>query len=360
MENEENEARDDNRRSDPRGLEVVDPTREDLGTLKLTAQRAGLPLYPPEVCLQAFQESQQGQSSGGINGVDIVQHDSMQANSFEIPDVVFDSLKGNSCALHYVTDLRDISPGGMLMKGLGSAPYCALFSTFGGSLKNGFPQFDQFQNDTCDKVARKFGLPFPHDPDPTTKSPLSFGVIQGSHSLSNGNSSASKPISGAVKLELHSLQYPEIDLGSWSTSPPPSLLESIDAFIQSPPQVGTFEPDCTSPRNSGLLDALLHDSKALSSAKNHSSEKSSNSSSVTPGDVAKGSNLNICETEWEENRDPISPLGHSATSLFSECTPISASGSSLDEPPLAETFTGCNMLEDYWRSSIRPERTLGL
>ncbi|KAM1621353.1 hypothetical protein ACFX1T_019804 [Malus domestica] len=217
-----------------------------------------------------------------------------------------------------------------------------LFSTFGGSLKNGFPQFDQFQNDTCDKVARTFGLPFCHDPDPTTKSPLSFGVIQGSHSLSNGNSSASKPTSGT------------------STSPPPSLLESIDAFIQSPPQVGTFEPDFTSPRNSSLLDALLHDSKALSSAKNHSSEKSSNSSSVTPGDVAKGSNLNICETEWEENQDPISPLGHSATSLFSECTPISASGSSLDEPPLTETFTGCNMLGDYWRSSIRPEKTLGL
>ncbi|RXI05115.1 hypothetical protein DVH24_006372 [Malus domestica] len=320
-------------------------------------QRAGLPLYPPEVCLQAFQESQQGQSSGGINDVDRVQHDSMQANSFEIPDVVFDSLKGNGCVLPYVPDLPDISPGGMLMKGLGSAPYCgfmpptmhrqkrlrestALFSTSGGSFKKGFPQFDQFQNDTCDKVARTFGLPFPHDPDPTTRSPLSFGVIQGSHSLSNGNSSASKPTSGAVKLELPSLQYPETDLGSWSTSPPPPLLEAIDAFIQSPPQVGTFEPDCTSPRNSGLLDALLHEAKALSSAKNHPCEKSSNSSSVTPGDVAKGSNLNICEAEWEENRDPISPLGHSATSLFSECTPISASGSSLDEPPPAETFTG--------------------
>ncbi|KAM1363369.1 hypothetical protein FF1_028252 [Malus domestica] len=336
-------------------------------------QRAGLPLYPPEVCLQAFQESQQGQSSGGINGADRVQHDSMQANSFEIPDVVFDSLKGNGCVLPYVPDLPDISPGGMLMKGLGSAPYCgfmpptmhrqkrlrestALFSTSGGSFKNGFPQFDQFQNDTCDKVARTFGLPFPHDPDPTTRSPLSFGVIQGSHSLSNGNSSASKPTSGAVKLELPSLQYPETDLGSWSTSPPPPLLESIDAFIQSPPQVGTFEPDCTSPRNSGLLDALLHEAKALSSAKNHSSEKSSNSSSVTPGDVAKGSNLNICETEWEENRDPISPLGHSATSLFSECTPISASGSSLDEPPPAETFTGCNVKSEPVDQAWAPDK----
>ncbi|KAM1926472.1 hypothetical protein ACFX13_033636 [Malus domestica] len=87
--------------------------------------------------------------------------------------------------------------------------------------------------------------------------------------------------------------------------------------------------------------------------------KSSNSSSVTPGDVAKGSNLNICETELEENRDPISPLGHFATSLFSKCTLIIASGSSLDEPPPAETFTGCNVMGDYWRSSFRPERTRG-
>lgn len=341
-------------------------------------QRAGLPLYPPEVCLQALQESQQGQSSGGINGVDRAHHDSLQTNSYEIPDVVFESLKGNNCVLPYVPEIPDLSASGVLMKGLSSSPYCgfmpptmhrqkrlrestSLFSTSDGSFKNGFPQFDHFQDDTCDKVGQSFGLSFPHDPDPTTKSPLSFGVIQGSHSLSNGNSSASKPTSGAVKLELPSLQYPETDLGSWSTSPPPPLLESIDAFIQSPPPVGAFESDCASPRNSGLLDALLHEAKTLSCAKNLSSDKSSNSSSVTPGDIADSSTLNICETEWEDYRDPISPLGHSATSLFSECTPISASGSSLDEPLPAETFTGCNVkpepVDQAWTPDKEKETT---
>lgn len=307
--------------------------------------------------MQALQESQQGQSNGALNITDRAHHDSLQTNSYEIPDVVFDSLKGNSCVLPYVPELPDISASGMLMKGLGSSPYCGfmpptlhrqkrprestgLFPTSGGSFKNGFPQFDQFENDACDKVARSFGLSFPHDPDPTAKSPLPFGVIPGSHSLSNGNSSASKPTCGAVKLELPSLQYPETDLGSWSTSPPPPLLESIDNFIQSPPPVGAFESDCASPRNSGLLDALLYEAKTLSSTKNHSTDKSSNSSSVTPGEVADSSTLNVCETEWEEYGDPISPLGHSATSLFSECTPLSTSGSSLEEALPAETLTG--------------------
>lgn len=336
-------------------------------------QRAGLPLYPPEVCLQALQESQQGQSNGALNSTDGAHHDSLQTNSYEIPDVVFDSLKGNSCVLPYVPELPDISASGMLMKGLGSSPYCgfmpptlhrqkrprestALFPTSGGSFKNGFPQFDQFENDACDKVAPSFGLSFPHDPDPTAKSPLPFGVIPGSHSLSNGNSSASKPTCGAVKLELPSLQYPETDLGSWSTSPPPPLLESIDNFIQSPPPVGAFESDCASPRNSGLLDALLYEAKTLSSTKNHSTDKSSNSSSVTPGEVADSSTLNVCETEWEEYGDPISPLGHSATSLFSECTPISTSGSSLEEAPPAETLTGSDVKLEPVDHTWTPEK----
>lgn len=319
-------------------------------------QRAGLPLYPPEVCLQALQESQHDQNTGGVNGEDRGHHDLLQTNSFEIPDVMFDSLTTNQGILPYVPELPDISASNMLLKGVGSSPYCTLppiltrqkrfrestdlFPGSGGSFGNGFHSFEQFRDDTRHKVARSFRFSSPLDSDPTAKNSLSFGVIQGSHSLSNGNSSASEPTYGALKLELPSLQYPETDLGSWGTSLPRPLLESVDAFIQSPPPGGTFETDCSSPRNSGLLDALLHEAKTLRSAKNHSSDKSSNSSSATPGDVADSSTLNICETELEDCGDPISPYGHSATSIFSECTPISASGSSLDEQPPAETFTG--------------------
>lgn len=311
-------------------------------------QRAGLPLYPPEVSFQALQESQ-CQNINGINSGDKGHHDLLQANGYEIPDVVFDSLKANQGVLPYVPDIPDITASTMLMKGLGSQ-YCSfvspvmhrpkrlresvpLFSAYGGSVKNEF-SFDQFHNDTSDKIARSFGLSFPLDPDTTPKAPESFGMLQGSHTLSNGNFSASKPNLGAVKLELPSLQYTETDLGSWGTSSPQPLLETVDAFIQSPPPTGTLDSGCPSPRNSGLLDALIHESNTL---KNHSSDKSSNSSSVTP-DVADSCTWNFCETEWEDYSDPLSPLGHSATSLFNECTPLSASGSSLDEQAPVETF----------------------
>lgn len=304
--------------------------------------------------MQALQENHQSPNSGGISVGDRGHHDPLQTSSYEIPDVIFNGLKGNNDVLPYVSDLPDISASNMLIKGLNSSQYYSfmpptshhqkrlrestdLFPNSGVSVRNGFPMFDQFQNDTCEKVVCSFGLSFPHDLDPN-KNMLSFDVTQGSHSLSNGNSSTSKPTSGAVKLELPSLQYPETDLGSWGSPLPPPLLESVDAFIQSPPSVGAFESDCPSARNSGLLDALIHESKTLGSGKNHSTEKSSNSSSVTPGAMADECTLNICETEWEDCRVPNSSMCHSPTSLLNDC--ISNSGSSVDEPPAAETFAG--------------------
>lgn len=324
-------------------------------------QRAGLPLYPPEVCFQALQESQHGQNTVEVNGGDRGHHDILQTNGYEIPDVIFNSLKANQGILPYVPELPNIPASSMLLKGLGSPHYCTLQSImprqkclresnelFPGpcaSVGNGFSSFEQFQDNSCDKVAQSFGFSPPPDPDPATKNSDSCGIIQGSHSLSNGNSSASKPTSGVVKLELPSLQYAETDFSNWVVSSPPPLLESVDAFIKSPPPAGTFEIDCSSPRNSGLLDALLQESKNLSSSKKHLSDKSSsNSSSATPGDMADSSTLNICETEWADYGDPISPFGHSTTSLFSEISPISASGSTMDGQPRAETYTGEHLL----------------
>jgi len=318
-------------------------------------QRAGLPLYPPEASLQALQESQRCLNIDRIEIRNKSQHDTLQSNSYGIPNVMFDNLTPNQSILPYVPELPDITASSMLMKGLSSFQYgsfmspimhrqkrlreaTTLLSSFGGGMKNEFHLFDQFQD--VDKAAQSFGLPFPFDFDSTTKNHEFFGENQGSHTLANGNFSASKPTSEAVKLELPSLQYSETDLGGWGPSCSPSpLIESVDTFIQSPP-TGTVESDCPSPRNSGLLDALLHEAKTLSSAKNQLSDKSSNSSTVTPGDDGDSSALNICETEWEDYGHPISPLGHTATSLFSECTPISANESSLDESPSSETFTG--------------------
>ncbi|KAL6989768.1 hypothetical protein U1Q18_015519 [Sarracenia purpurea var. burkii] len=322
-------------------------------------QRAGLPLYPPEVCLQALQENEQNLYGNGDRGQD----DLLQNNSYEIPDVIFDSLTASQGVLPYMAELPEISTSSMMIKGLGSSQYfdfvppmvhhqkrrreaVTSFSRFDGSARNVPPPFDQTPDDSCDNMtSQSFGLSFPYDPDPITKNLLPYGENQDSHSLLNGNYSASKPTSGAVKLELPSLQYPETDFSSWGSSSPPALLESVDAFIQSPPPSGTLQSDCLSPRNSGLLDALLHEAKALS-AKNQLSDKTSNSSTTTPGDMTHGSSLDLCEKKWEEYDDSISPLGNSAASIFSKCNPLSLSGSPLDENHPVEPFHGNNMMSE--------------
>ncbi|GMI72764.1 myb domain protein 33 [Hibiscus trionum] len=293
-------------------------------------QRAGLPLYPPEVFLQALQESH---GINAVNGGDEGPQDILRNNSYEIPDVIFDSLKASQNALPYVPELPDISTSRMLMKGLGSQ-YCsflpptihcqkrpreatALFPSYTSAVKNECPLFEQFQDDITEKAAQSFGLSFPMETDPANKNSLQFGVFPGSHTLSNGNFSASEPALEAVKLELPSLQYPETELGSWGTfSCPPPLLDSVDAFIQSPPSTSRAESDSLSPHNSGLLDAVLQESKTLKSAKNHASNKSSKSATAD---------------------EALPQMDHSATSHSSKC--ISAGGSSLDEQPPAETFT---------------------
>ncbi|XP_022747508.1 transcription factor MYB33-like isoform X3 [Durio zibethinus] len=246
-------------------------------------QRAGLPLYPPEVSLQALQESH---STSAVNGGGKAPHDILQNNSYEIPDVIFDSLKANQNVLPYVPELPVMSASSMLMKGLGSSQYCsfmrptihcqkhlqespAFFPGYTGAVKDECPLFEQFQDDMSDKAARSFRWSFSIEPDPAMETSQSFGVFPGSHALSKGNFSASEPALEAVKLELPSLQYPETEL------------------------------------------------------------------------------------EWENRGEPLSPMGHSATSLFSEC--ISASGSSLDERPPAETFTESHVKSEAADHVLTPE-----
>ncbi|OVA13822.1 SANT/Myb domain [Macleaya cordata] len=325
-------------------------------------QRAGLPLYPPEVCMQALTGSHQTQKTDEFNNVDTQQHGLLQANNYEIPDVTFDSLKANQGVLSFEPTLSDIAVSSMLSQGLGSSLNYSfipptmhrpkrlrepehLFPGFNSSFTSGVSPFDQFQSDNCDKIHRPFGLSFPYDPNRKIKKSSPFGARSGSHAFLNGNISTSKPISGPVKMELPSFQYSDIDLGSMGTSPMLPSLESVDTFTQSPLSSGQVQSDCLSPRNSGLLDALLHESQTLNSAKNQSSEKSSSSSFVTPSDIMDGSTPNLCETEWEDYGDPISPLGRSAASVFGACTPIS--GSSLDDPPLSEALpAGSNVKQE--------------
>ncbi|KAK4795379.1 hypothetical protein SAY86_013373 [Trapa natans] len=332
-------------------------------------QRAGLPLYPSELRMQAMQE---GQQSSGFHGINDANNGFFERSSGQIPDVVFDSLKANQGAFSFVPKLSDVSASSLLMKSL-EPPHFAnlgpgalncqkhlqesiyMYSGFSGNPKDAFSSSNPFEDSRCEKIARSFEYPY-HDPVEENSLP-SFDAVQGCHSFTNGFSSTPEPIPEALELELPSLQFIETDLGSsWDSSPsPPTLLESVDRLIQSPPRSIKLDSECPSPCNNGLLETLVYEAKTLSSAKNQSSDKSSNSSAPTPGDISSSS-LNFYKTEWDEYGDPISPLGHSATSVFNEQTPVSASGSSLDDRLHADIFPVSNFKLESFNQFQSPAR----
>ncbi|XP_008792432.2 transcription factor GAMYB-like isoform X2 [Phoenix dactylifera] len=319
-------------------------------------QRAGLPLYTSNVPFQASSENQQSQTATAYGNGEKRPNELLQGNSFDFPDAIFDSFNANHGALSYAPPFSDISVSSMLSQGFGSQNYGFMnpmgnhvkqfresetsLPGFHGSVTTGLPPLEQFSNEPSEKIQRSFGLGYPYDPDPSSKDLAPFGgAVPGSHALSNGNFSASRPLGGTVKMELPSLQYPESDLSSWlaCSSPPP---EAIDNYIQSPPATASVQSECVSPRNSGLLDALLHEAQAR---KTQSSGKRSSSSVVAPGGMVESSGLNFCEAAWKEYNDPISPLGRPAASVFNECTPP-VSGGSLDELQPSKEPSGSDIM----------------
>ncbi|KAF6151887.1 hypothetical protein GIB67_010461 [Kingdonia uniflora] len=309
-------------------------------------QRAGLPLYPPDIPIYAFNESPQTKNTGEYSIRDRSHHDFLHANNYGIPDVKFDNLKGDQGGLSYVFPLLDISAQGSCQNYNFMRPKAhqpkrlreseMFYSNFNGSLNNRFSPFGKFHNDA---------EPF-----------------NGSHAFVNGNFSTSKPFPEAVKLELPSLQFAETDLGSWDRYPLPQMSSfgSAGDCIQSPFPTGPLQSDCLSARNSGLLEVLLHEAQALKKSK--SSEKSPNSSIATPSDLMDSSVLNPCEmTVWEEYGDHVSPLAQSAQSVFSEHTPTREK--SVDEHLSDIKLEKVNLLSSPVRETqldfSRPDALLG-
>nr|QCA48048.1 MYB33a [Petunia x hybrida] len=321
-------------------------------------QRAGLPVYPPDICFQAISESKQNEDLGTFS-TDGQYSDFLPVNNYEIPAVEFKKLEFNEplCPPSLLDipagSLLDIPARSLLAQGLNSAYYSrsflstmhpskrirgseSLFSALNGDsspLKNedSFPTCHQYQNDGT-LLAQSLGFSSPYNQNPTSDHhPSSLGV-PGSHAPLNGNSSSSEP-SWAKKLELPSLQS---QMASWGLPPSPlPSLESVDTMIQSPPTEHT-ESCNLSPRNSGLLDAVLYESQTMRASKDNLHQENS-------GDGADDSCPDLHETEWEAYGDPISPLGHSAASVFSEYTPTS--GSSSEEPQLV-TMPGCKVKQE--------------
>lgn len=319
-------------------------------------QRAGLPIYPPDICLQALHENRQSEHISAFSSGNPQHPDLLPINSFEIPAVEFKNLEFN----HQMyppplidipaRNLLDIPASNLLAPGVNSS-YASkgmlstvpatkrprqlepLFSGLSSSFTTSFTSCNKYQNDGSQQTVQSFGFSSAYDQNPTSDHPSSSFVLPGSHALLNGNPSSSEP-TWAMKLELPSLQT---QMGSWGSpsSPLPSL-ESVDTLIQSPPNEQTHSGSL-SPRNSGLLDAVLYESQSMKNIKNSPGQQIS-SASMVQGEVMDNSSPDHHETEWEVYGDPISPLGHSAASVFSKYTPIS--GSSSDEPPTFETTPG--------------------
>ncbi|KAK0603731.1 hypothetical protein LWI29_008034 [Acer saccharum] len=304
-------------------------------------QRTGLPIYPPDVCLQVLNGSPESLNMGTLDNPDFQQRD-----NFEIPAVEFENLELNQRFLSYTPMLLEIPVNSMVKIGTDSShsnsimlptmhlPTCLRESeTFPCLNGSALTTFNQYMDYACEKIAEPFELPSSHDQ-------FQMDVLPGSHALLNDNSSSSETSSGALKLELPSLQYSDTHRDSWGTpaSPLPSI-DCIDTLIQSPSTWQDQSESC-SPRSSGLLEAVLYESQSLRNSKNDSSQWTSDPS-VVPCDSMDSFSLNPCEKEWEMCGDPNSPLGHSAASVFSEYTPMS--GRSLDEPKSVEAMMDCDI-----------------
>ncbi|KAK4375571.1 hypothetical protein RND71_006248 [Anisodus tanguticus] len=288
---------------------------------RLKKQRhAGLSMYPPEVCFPAFSENKENKELGTSSSTN--SHPNLlPINSFEIPSVESKNFEPrqqfypprllNIAASSFL----DIPATSILDQGLNSS--CNTRSMLSamhpskrvrGSESWFSGQNVDFSNQNDGSLlAQTLGFFSSYTRNLTSDHhPSSSGT--GSHAAINGNSSSLEP-KWAKKLELPSLQT---QIASF-----PSL-ESFGTLIQSPPNEHT-DSDSLSPRNSGLLDAIVYASQTKAS-KNNSHQQ-------TSSDVVNHS----C---------PISPLGHSAASVFSEYTPIT--GGSLDEHQSVAAVRGEN------------------
>ncbi|KAK7269698.1 hypothetical protein RIF29_22432 [Crotalaria pallida] len=288
-------------------------------------QRAGLPIYPADVCLRVLSSSQESLDIGSLTN-DSGQHDDVShTDNFDIPDVEFKNYKIDR-GLSYGPSIFDIPDSNMFEQTSDSHSYNIMFpmhpakrlresdvlfnNSFDSYTSDAVPVFDTIL-DTSDQF---HGDNFP-----------------GSHAALNGNTSSSVPISEAKKLELPSLQYLETQPGSWGMSPLPSL-EHVDTLIQSPP-TDPFPRDPESPRSSGLLEAIVWESKNLKGSNNKSLKQTPEN--CDPNDAIKSSTLNPSMKESDEKGELNSPLGQSAASVLTDHTPFSLC--SADGPQSVET-----------------------
>lgn len=308
-------------------------------------QRAGLPIYPPEICERILNGNQESKNIDPLN-IEASQHDNLsQMDKFGIPDMDLKTVKfhHDPSQVPRIFELPE-----NLFEQSSDSSYLfptiypskrrreseTLYNSFTSCTSNALPLFDQYDNYTSEKTYDHPRFYPPFGPVLNSSNQFHGGNINGSHAMLNGNVSSSVPFFGARKLELPSLQYTETQHGSWITngSPLPSL-ESVDTMIQSPP-VESIPSDLISLQSSGLLEAIVYNPKSM---KNSNTDLFLPMITGTSNEAAGSSTLNNpYKTEWDEQGELNSPLGQSAASVMTDYTPIS----SVDGPQSIETTQG--------------------
>lgn len=285
-------------------------------------QRAGLPIYPASVINQSAAEDQQGSSD--FNCGDNLSNDLLNGNRLYLPDFTCDNFIANSEALSYPPQLSAVSISNLLGQSFasktcgimdqvnqaGMLKQCdSLLPGLSDTINGALSSVDQFSNDS-EKLKQALGFDYLHEANSSSKIIAPFGgALTGSHAYLNGTFSASRSTNGPLKMELPSLQDTESDPNSWlkyTLAPAMQPTELVDPYLHSPAATPSVKSECASPRNSGLLEELLHEAQALRSGKNQQlSVRSSSSSVSTPCDTTvvspEAPEFDLCQEYWEEH-----------------------------------------------------------
>ncbi|ESQ48900.1 hypothetical protein EUTSA_v10020455mg [Eutrema salsugineum] len=293
-------------------------------------QRAGLPLYPPEIHVEDLQWSEEYTTSN-IFGVDRRRNQDFLQLGNSKANALFDDLNIATSLLPGASDLSDMFACNMLGTGATTSRYESYmppilpspkrllesgsrFPMCSSNIKHEFQSPEHFQNTAQQKNHKSCSIsPCEVDHPRNGNRHSSDMMIPNSHTFTDGMLPTSKPIFGAVKLELPSFQYSETSaFDLWKTTPPSpqsDLVDSVDAYIQSPPPLEIEESDCFSSCDTGLLDMLLHEAKIKTSAKHRllssSSEKSFGSATCTTDatlNVPPGGETQIKSGEFEDSQ----------------------------------------------------------
>lgn len=335
-------------------------------------QRAGLPLYPPDIQLQNSNKKAP-QTPAEINSVDAT-YERRPPND----PLMFNSKTGIVTASFEGLNHANVNP--MPFSGLGNVSLSSMFnqgnpiqrlkrlrdtsfltgqpsSAFGKMGVNGHTGMNDVSKNIQPCFKARHAYPqaaisdsftaqgrFPYDPvlNNTSMLPLG-GFSSGSHAVMNGTFSASRPFF-SLKPELPSSQFAESVQTAGSSINPIQQMNNPVSLPRFPTHmISQVDYNFSAQKNSGLLEAMLQEAETMSGVK---APISTNSSVDLPG-VSNSSSSNPMDNVFPipakikhgDNSDPTTPLDGHTFSVFSESTP--PLGASLwDESSSAQSPIG--------------------